>query len=46
LLKSSVPDTRTPCPYCGRKFNEDAAQRHIPKCKTIANRPKVGSKKK
>lgn len=22
------------CPYCGRKFNENAAERHIPYCKT------------
>lgn len=33
-------DTRTPCPYCNRKFNEAAAERHIPKCKNIINRPK------
>ena len=26
-------DDRTPCPYCGRKFNDVAAQRHIPFCK-------------
>jgi len=25
-------DDRTPCPYCGRKFAEVAAQRHIPHC--------------
>lgn len=24
-----------PCPHCGRKFNESAADRHIPKCKDI-----------
>ncbi|ODN02537.1 Zinc finger C2HC domain-containing protein 1C [Orchesella cincta] len=23
------------CPYCNRKFSEGAAERHIPKCKTI-----------
>lgn len=22
----------TPCPHCGRKFNENAAARHIPLC--------------
>lgn len=27
---SSVPDDRTPCPHCGRKFNDTAARRHIP----------------
>jgi hypothetical protein len=25
-------DDRVPCPYCGRKFSENAAERHIPKC--------------
>ena len=24
-------DDRVPCPHCGRKFNEKAAERHIPK---------------
>ena len=26
------PDDRTECPGCGRKFNEDAAAKHIPEC--------------
>ena len=25
-------DTRVPCKHCGRKFNETAAERHIPVC--------------
>ena len=29
-------DDRTPCPYCGRKFNDTAAQRHIPHCQKKA----------
>lgn len=29
-----------PCPHCGRKFNDSAAQRHIPRCKDIINKPK------
>lgn len=30
-----------PCPHCGRKFNEAAAERHIPKCVNIKhNKPK------
>eukprot|EP00756_Hemistasia_phaeocysticola_P006044 Hpha_TRINITY_DN13645_c0_g1::TRINITY_DN13645_c0_g1_i2::g.122444::m.122444 len=34
-------DDRTPCPHCGRKFAKDVADRHIPKCKTILNKPKT-----
>ena len=26
----------TPCPHCNRKFNEDAAKRHIPLCEKKA----------
>mmetsp|Transcript_266 Transcript_266/g.492 ORF Transcript_266/g.492 Transcript_266/m.492 type:complete len:515 (+) Transcript_266:12-1556(+) len=32
-------DSRVPCPHCGRKFNETVAERHIPKCRNIINKP-------
>jgi hypothetical protein len=28
------------CPNCGRRFNQTAGSRHIPRCKDIINRPK------
>ena len=32
-MEASEPlDDRTPCQFCGRKFNETAAARHIPHC--------------
>jgi hypothetical protein len=39
-------DNRTPCPHCGRKFNEDVAARHIPKCRDTVHRPKGPPQKK
>nr|XP_008190673.1 PREDICTED: uncharacterized protein LOC661951 isoform X2 [Tribolium castaneum] len=42
---SSNPDY-VQCPHCGRKFNEAAAERHIPKCATYEfNKPKPGANK-
>lgn len=32
-------DDRTQCPHCLRKFNFDAAERHIPKCKDQKAKP-------
>eukprot|EP00474_Spongospora_subterranea_P011151 CRZ11609.1 hypothetical protein [Spongospora subterranea] len=29
-----------PCPHCQRRFNAKAAERHIPLCSSIVNRPK------
>lgn len=32
------------CPHCARRFNDSAAQRHIPKCATFQhNKPKPGA---
>lgn len=28
------------CNYCSRKFAQHVAERHIPRCKDILNRPK------
>lgn len=30
-----------PCPSCGRKFNTQAAERHVPKCKDIMHKPRT-----
>lgn len=37
---ASAPDpSLVPCPHCGRRFNEHAAERHIPKCQDIRAKP-------
>eukprot|EP00039_Didymoeca_costata_P006793 m.93242 g.93242 ORF g.93242 m.93242 type:complete len:753 (+) comp13394_c0_seq2:193-2451(+) len=41
------PTERTdlvPCPSCGRKFNDQAAEKHIPRCKEQSSRPKPVTK--
>ncbi len=36
----SAPDpSLIPCPHCGRRFNEMAANRHIPQCSNIKAKP-------
>lgn len=32
-------DDRTQCPHCLRKFNTEAAKRHIPKCQDLKSKP-------
>ena len=40
-------DDRISCPHCGRKFNADVAERHIPKCLQIKAKPNaVGATQK
>ncbi|XP_048486080.1 uncharacterized protein LOC105382741 isoform X3 [Plutella xylostella] len=35
------------CPHCQRRFNQSAADRHIPKCKSYQfNKPKPGAKRR
>jgi len=36
-----VEDTRVQCPHCKRKFADETAKRHIPKCQNIKSRPKM-----
>jgi len=36
-----IADGMKECPHCSRTFNEEVASRHIPKCKTTANKPKT-----
>lgn len=37
---ASAPDpSLIPCPHCGRRFNEKAADRHIPQCQKIQAKP-------
>ncbi len=37
---SSAPDpSLIPCPHCGRRFNDKAAERHIPQCQNIKAKP-------
>lgn len=38
-MSETVDDSLVPCPHCGRTFSEQAAERHIPKCKSQVNKP-------
>ncbi|KAJ8713827.1 hypothetical protein PYW08_007447 [Mythimna loreyi] len=43
---SENPDY-VPCPHCGRRFNQSAAERHIPKCASYQfNKPKPATKRR
>ena len=37
-------DDRVTCPHCNRKFNEDVAERHIPRCADVKARPRTLTK--
>ena len=36
-----VHDDRVECPHCNRRFAEQTAERHIPKCRDIRAKPKT-----
>jgi hypothetical protein len=39
---ASAPDpSLIPCPHCGRRFNDKAAERHIPQCQNIKAKPSI-----
>ena len=44
LMPAHVPSGPDPslvqCPHCFRRFNETAAERHIPKCQDIKAKPR------
>ncbi|KAJ8606506.1 hypothetical protein CTAYLR_005903 [Chrysophaeum taylorii] len=41
-MAPSAPDpTFVQCPHCERRFNQQAADRHIPKCRDIKAKPKM-----
>lgn len=40
VAPSAPRDDYTECKYCYRRFADDVAERHIPKCKNLINRPK------
>ena len=39
LVAKNQKDDRTLCPHCGRKFDEEVAKRHIPKCAETKAKP-------
>ena len=41
MMEWQVSDGLVPCPHCNRRFNQKAAERHIPKCKDIKAKPRT-----
>eukprot|EP01083_Nonionella_stella_P182136 654469_1 len=41
MSSSHAYDDRVECPHCGRRFAENTAERHIPKCRDIISKPKT-----
>ena len=37
---SSHTEDYVQCPFCDRRFSQNVAERHVPKCRDIINRPK------
>jgi len=42
----STYDDRVECPHCGRRFAEQTAERHIPRCRDIISKPKTLRRKR
>jgi endogenous inhibitor of DNA gyrase (YacG/DUF329 family) len=32
MMQTEAEAALKPCPYCGRKFNNNAAEKHVPFC--------------
>ena len=41
VIEEPESDNLVPCPHCLRRFNDAAAERHIPQCTNIRARPKT-----
>ncbi|XP_076464301.1 uncharacterized protein LOC143296318 [Babylonia areolata] len=43
---SQVNPDLVPCPHCGRTFNEQSAERHIPRCQELKTRPVANNRRR
>jgi hypothetical protein len=40
VIPSAITEEYVFCPHCSRRYSSEVAERHIPKCRNIINRPK------